>query len=215
MPKISEGKSKEQQAIDALSAGQIKYAMQITNSTKHDKAHKIVVETAKKCVADKEKCQDYLKEGVAKLTDMITPTTADNDGLEELLKEEDARSAPSSPDAPLSQESPESPPEPPDKPTAVSSEDAYLDCQECHVAAAAVEFVKIAEKDGCDGSKISAKLQPLLDDQNTTPEKWLKTMTEITEEATCDKVKYGEVLGELTDYLQEKKSEFLTNIDKG
>jgi hypothetical protein len=205
---------KIEEASKALEQGLIKKAVLLTDSTKTQEAHKVVVGIAKQCVADKENCNNFCKEGAVQLKDMITPTTDNNDDLEEILKEEENReNAPPSPIAPSSQDTPITPP-PPDKPTTMTDEELYESCGECHVAAAAVEFVKIAEKDECDGKVVSEKLQPLLDDQNTTPEKWIRTMAEVTEKATCNKLKYGQVLGELTEYLQNKDSEILKNIDK-
>lgn len=207
-----------EEAGKALEQGLIKKAMLLTDSAKTEDEHKLVVDIAKKCISDKENCNSYCKEGAVTLKDRITSTTDTNEGLEEMLKEEEERAQ----NTPSSQDTPKSPSSlaateviAGEKPAEMSAEDAYLDCHECHVAAAAVEFVKIAEKDECDGAKVTETLQPLLDDQNTTPEKWIKTMTEITEGATCNKMKYGQVLGELTGYLQEKDSEILKNINRG
>jgi hypothetical protein len=212
---MSGATKKIEEAAKSLEAGLIKKAVLLTDSSKTEKAHKIVVDIAKKCVSDKENCKDLCKEGAVTLKDMITPTTDNNDDLAEILAEEENRApnTPSSQDAPTAQTPPETPP--PDKPVAeMSDEEMFSNCPDCHVAAAAVEFVKIAEKDECDGKQVTEKLQPLLDDQMTTPEKWIKTMAEITEKATCEKMKYGQVLGELTGYLQEKNSEILKNLDK-
>ncbi len=70
-------------------------------------------------------------------------------------------------------------------------------------------LVKIAEKDECDGGQALGKLQPLVDDGNTTPEKWVKTMAAATEQAACKRQQYGQVLGELTGYLESKGGVFL------
>jgi hypothetical protein len=106
-------------------------------------------------------------------------------------------------------------PTPQETPANTPTDEAYLQSEECNVATAAASFVKIAQKDECDGNEALGKLQPLLDDKSTPPEKWFKIMTEITEEATCDKLKYVEVLGELTQYLEKRDSPILKNIDKG
>jgi hypothetical protein len=208
---MSGATKKIEEASKALEAGLIKKAVLLTDSVKTEKQHKLVVDIAKKCIADKENCKDFCKEGAVMLKDSITPTTDTNDDLEEVLAAEAERGQ-ESPSSPTAQESPSSLVE--DKPE-MTAEEAYNSCEECNIAAAAVEFVKIAEKDECDGTKVTEKLQPLLDDKLTPPEKWLKTMAEITEEATCDKLKYGEVLGGLTDYLEKKDSQILKNIDKG
>jgi hypothetical protein len=100
-------------------------------------------------------------------------------------------------------------------PANTPTDEAYIQCEECNIATAAANFVKIAQKDECDGDKTLAKLQPLLDDKLTPSEKWIKTMTDITEEATCDKLKYLEVLGGLTEYLEKRDSPILKNLDKG
>jgi hypothetical protein len=208
-----------EEASAALEKGLIKKAMLLTDSTKTEEEHKLVVDIAKKCVSDKENCKELCKEGAVTLKDRITSTTDTNEGLEDLLKEEEERAQ----NTPSPQDTPKSPSSlaaaeaiAGEKPTTeMTPEEAYENCSECHIAAAAVEFVKIAEKDECDGAKVTEKLQPLLDDQNTTPEKWIKTMTEVAEKATCNKMKYGQVLGELTGYLQEKDSEILKNLDKG
>jgi hypothetical protein len=210
---MSGATKKIEEAAKSLEAGLIKKAVLLTDSSKTEKAHKIVVDIAKQCVANKEDCKDFCKEGAVKLKDMITPTTDNNDDLEEILAEEEGRTQ----NAPSSQESPPSPDAPtsPDKPVAEMSDDeAFNNCEECNIAAAAATFVKIAQKDECDGNKALAKLQPCVDDNMTTPEKWLKTMAEVAENATCDKLKYGEVLGELTDYLQKRDSPILKNLDK-
>lgn len=222
---MSGATKKIEEASKALEAGLIKKAVLLTDSVKTEDVHKIVVDIAKKCISDKENCKNLCKEGAVKLKDMITPTTDNNDDLAEVLAEEEGRQNAPVEDI-VAHVTPAKVTEivhitpvkvvgAGDKPVAeMSAEEAYRDCQECHVAAAAVEFVKIAEKDECDGKQVTEKLQPLLDDQMTTPEKWLKTMTEITETATCEKMKYGQVLGELTGYLQEKDSPILNNLDK-
>jgi Fe-S-cluster-containing hydrogenase component 2 len=197
-------------ASQALSEGKIKKAMLLTDTVKTQPEHKIVVDIAKKCVEDKEKCLDFCEEGAIIMKDRITPVNDEvgAEGLEEMLKEEEAREQvlPLSTEEPISESAALTKKE-------MSAEEAYESCMECHVANAAVLFAKIAEKDECDGKKVTEKLQPLLDDQLTPPEKWIKTMAEITEEATCDKLKYGEVLGELTDYLGKKDSPILKNLD--
>ncbi len=206
---MSGASKKIEEASKALDQGLIKKAVLLTTSAKTQAAHRVVVGIAKQCVADKEKCNDYCKEGAVQLKDMITPTTDNNDDLTEVLAAEEAAEKERTnitPSAPALTGKPA---------TEKTDEELYDECAECHVATAAVEFVKIAETDECDGKQVSDKLQPLLDDQTTTPEKWIKTMAEITENATCNKLKYGQVLGELTGYLQEKDSEILKNLDNG
>lgn len=206
---MSGASKKIEEAGKALNEGLVRKAMMLTDSTKTETAHKVVVDIAKKCVSDKENCKDYCKEGAAKLKDMITPTTDSNEGLEEILAEEEGR-APNTPSAPTAQTLPVE-----EKPAEKTDEELFAECSECNIAAAAVEFVKIAEKDECDGAEALGKLQPCVDDNMTTPEKWLKTMAEVTEKATCNKLKYAGVLGGITEYLQKKDDPILKNIDKG
>jgi hypothetical protein len=205
---MSGATKKIEEAAKALDQGLIKKAVLLTDSVKTEKQHKLVVDIAKKCIADKENCKDFCKEGAMVLKDSITPTTDNNDDLAEVLAEEENRET-----APLSQTPTETPP--PDKPVAeMTDEELFLNCPDCNVAAAAAEFVKIAQKDECDGSTAMEKLQPCVDDNMTTPEKWIKTMAEVAEGATCEKQKYGEVLGGLTEYLHSKGDVFLNTLDK-
>ena len=220
---------KIEEAATALEKGFIKKAMLITDSVKTEAEHKLVVEIAKKCIKEKDNCNTYCKEGAVKLKAAITPTTENNDDLGDVLAAEENRAQePESNESlvktkaidgdtppPTSDMTPPKTPPPPEKPVdEKTADELFLDCPDCNVAAAAANFVKIAQKDVCDGDKAMAKLQPCLDNDMTTPEKWIKTMTEVTETATCDKQKYGEVLGGLTEYLHSKGDVFLNNLDK-
>lgn len=194
-----------EEASKALGEGMVKKAMLLTDSSRTAREHAVVVGIAKQCVANKEECAKYCREGAAQLKDRITATTDTNEGLEEMLQEEEQKGLPPE-DKVKVKLAPE-----PEK----TDDELLADCEECNVAGAAASFVRIAEKDECDGETAMDALQPCLDNELTTPETWLKTMTKVAEQATCNKQKYGEVLGGLTDYLQKRDSPILKNLDKG
>ncbi len=183
---------KIEDSVKALEEGKIKKALLLTDTVKTETEHAVVVDAAKKCVEDKEKCMAYCKEAAGVLKDRITPTGEDTslEGVEEMLAEGNK----------------------PEKPAAEKTdEELYEDCEECHVANAVVKFSEISEK-CADG--VHEEIDHISEDPNTPPEKWLRTMVEITENATCSQDAYKAVLTDLTEYLEKRKSPILNKLDE-
>jgi len=191
--------------IKALDQGQLKKALYLTEADGLERHHGFVEEAARTCLADKdnkETCAMAIKEARAKVQDTITLPIDDTslEGLEEHL-------------------SPEKPPEE-SKEAQPSSEktdeELWEACEECHVAVAAVRFAEICaehpEEAGASCKLISEKLE----DENTEPTNWIKTMVETVEHAQGEaKEQMVVAVTELTDYLKRRDSPFLKELDKG
>ena len=89
-------------------------------------------------------------------------------------------------------------------------EDTEKPCDVCLVAGAVGKFGEIS--DGCDGD-VRQKLEELSQDNMTTPGKWIRTMTELADGATCNQEAYVAVLSGLTDELQKIDSPILKGLD--
>lgn len=189
-----------EKTVEALEKKQLKNALFLTDREETKRHHQWVEEAARSCLSNKETCDTAIKEAKAKIQETVSVALEDTslEGVEEMLEENVQEPAQDKTEQSVGQ----------------TDEELYRDCEECNIATAAVEFVKIAEKDECDGDTVLAKLQPLVNNKMTMPETWLKTMAEVTEKATCNKMKYGQVLGELTQYLEERDSPILKNLDK-
>jgi len=119
---------KIEDTISALDKGQLKKALYLTEAAGLEKHHGFVEEAARTCLSnksDKEVCSMAIKEARGKIQETITLPIDDTsiEGLEEYL-------------------TPEAQPgeaKPPEK----SDEELYEDCEECHVADAAVKFAEI------------------------------------------------------------------------
>ena len=101
------------------------------------------------------------------------------------------------------------------KPSEKTDEELYEECEECHVAEAAVRFAEICaehpEDDGASCKLISEKLE----DETTEPAAWIKAMVQTTEQAQGEaKEKMAAAVSELTEYLQRRDSPFLKELDK-
>ena len=181
---------KIEEAVKALEQGKVKKALYLTDTDKTERHHQIVTDAARKCLTDKAKCSVYLKDAAQKLQDTITAPldTTDFEGVEEMVG------------APKHEE---------EKPEA--EDDEYENCEECHIADAAVKFHGISKHCGDD---ITQRLEKIADAEDTPPETWLKSMIEIAEDASCGKEQYGAVLGELSDYLEKRQSPILKKLDK-
>ena len=191
---------KIEETIAALEKGQLKNALYLTDRPEMARARGWVEEAARKALADKKNARKYMNEAKDKLQATVTLPLDDTslEGVEEYLNV-----------MPSTEPKEEVAVKPKEE---MTDEEMYENCDVCHLGDAAVKFGEIAEKDECDGAKIMEKLQPCFDNQETTPETWLKTMTEVTEQATCNKSKYGQALGELMEYLHRKDSEILKTI---
>jgi len=197
---MSSTTKKLEDTVKALDAKKLKKALVLTDTQKTERQHGFVQEAAEVCLAnkgDKGVCEKAIREARDKVQETISLPIDDTslEGLEEYLHHEGEGEGQAKP------------------PSQMTDEELYESCPECHVADAAVKFVEIAGQDECDGEAAMEKLQPCLDDPQTAPEKWVRAMIEVTEGATCNKPQYGQVLGELTDYLESRDSEILKKLD--
>ncbi|MDD5510470.1 MAG: hypothetical protein PHI12_06660 [Dehalococcoidales bacterium] len=191
-------------SVEALDKKQLKQALYLTTKRGLERHHGYVEEAARKCLANKDApdssaCDLAIKTARDKLQATITVPmeTTDMEGLEDYLK----------PSKEV-ENMPENMPVQAEK----TDEELYAECAECHVADAVVKFVNISQHD-CNGETGKA-IQPLLQDETTPPEKWLKTMREVAGKDGCGQEAYKEVLGDLEDYLKEQDSEILKKANK-
>ena len=182
---------KIEEAVKALEQGRVKKALYLTDTDKTERHHKIVTDAARKCLTDKGKCPAYLKDAAQKLQETITAPldTTDLEGVEEMVGASKQ----------IEEEKPK------------AEADEYENCEECHIADAAVKFHDISKH--C-GDSITQRLEKIADEQDTPPEAWLKSMIEIAEGASCGREQYETVLGELSDYLEKRQSPILKKLDK-
>lgn len=86
------------------------------------------------------------------------------------------------------------------------------ECDACEVADAVIKFGNICRECPDDGA--CDKIEENLKDDNTSPEKWIKTMVEISEKAECEKSAYEVVLKNLVEKLEKTNSSLLKSIDE-
>ena len=186
--------------VKALDQGQLKKALYLTEATGLEKHRLFVEQAARTCLANKdnkEVCSMAIKEARAKVQDTITLPIDDTslEGLEEYLSPETQPAA-----QPASEK---------------TDEELYEECEECHVAVAAVRFAEVCaehpEEAGGGCKLISEKLE----DETTEPTDWIKSMVETAEHARGEaKEKMVAAVTELTDYLERRNSPFLKELDK-
>lgn len=185
----------------ALEQGQLKKALYLTEADGLERHHRFVEEAARTCLDDKdnkEACSMAIKEARAKVQDTITLPIDDTslEGLEEYLSPEN---------------------QPATQPAVKKTdEELFEECEECHVAVAAARIAEVCaehpEEAGASCKLISEKLE----DENTEPTDWIKTMVETAEKAQGEaKEKMVDAVTELTDYLKRRNSPFLKKLDEG
>ena len=186
--------------VKALEAGQLKKALYLTEADGLENHHGFVEQAARTCLSNKgnkEACALAIKEARAKVQDTITLPIDDTslEGLEEYL----------TPEAQLGET------QPPEK----TDEELYEECQECHVAEAAVRFAEICAEHPEETGAICDLISEKLEDETTEPVDWIKAMIQTAEQAKGEaQEKMEAAVGELTEYLQRRDSPFLKELDK-
>ena len=194
---------KLKKTIEALDKKQLKRALSLTDSPKLDRQHEMVVEAANICLEDKGKCDKAIKVAHDKVkeTTELPEDSTDLEGLEDYLiprekyMEENAVKV-----------------EATAGPAVAVAEEPVKPCDVCMVAGAVGQFGEIS--DGCDG-EVRKQLEIVGQDNLTPPEKWMQTMADIAEKATCNKEAYVAVLSGLTEELEKMDSPILKNLDGG
>ena len=187
---------KIEETVKALDKKQLKRALFLTDRPETERHHQWVEEAARTCLTnkgDKERCAAAIKEAKAKIVETITVPLDDTslEGIEEMLEPENSQVEP--------------------QPAEKSDEELYEECSDCHVADAAVKFAEISRH--CTGE--ASELENLAADESTPPEKWLREMKRIKDNATCGQEAYQEVWNELTSYLKERDSPILKGLEEG
>jgi len=191
--------------IKALDQGQLKKALYLTEAEGLESHRAFVEKAARTCLANKdnkEACAMAIKEARAKVQDTITLPIDDTslEGVEEYL----------SPEKPP-EESKETQPSP-----EKTDEELFEACQECHVAVAAVRFAEICAEHPEDAGASCKLISEKLEDENTEPTDWIRTMVETAEHAQGEaKEEMVATVSELTKYLERRNSPFLKKLDEG
>lgn len=201
---------KLKKTITALEAKQLKRALSITDTPKLDRQHEMIVEAANICLADKGKCDGAIKvarDKVKATTDLPEDST-DIEGLEEYLIPREKYME----DVVKVEVADSVKVEVADAVKVAVAEEPVKPCDVCLIAGAVGQFGQIS--DGCDG-EVRKQLEAVGQDNMTLPEKWIKTMANIAEGATCNKEGYVAVLSGLTEELEKMDSPILKNLDGG
>lgn len=187
--------------VKALDQGQLKKALYLTEAEGLERHHVFVVKAARTCLSnksDKEVCSMAIKEAREKVQETITLPIDDTslEGVEELL----------TPEAQQEEIQPSS---------EKTDEEIYEDCEECHVADAAVKFAEICAEHPEDAGDSCKLISEKIEDETTEPAAWIKAMVQTVEQAQGEaKEKMAAAVSELTEYLERRDSPFLKEIDK-
>lgn len=185
--------------VKALDQGQLKKALYLTEKVGLDKHHLFVEKAARTCLSNKgnkEACSMAIKEARDKVQDTITLPIDDTslEGVEEYLSPENQPAA-----------------QPADEKT---DEELYEECEECHVATAAIRFAEVCAEHPEEAEGACKAVSAKLEDENTEPTDWIKTMVETAEQAQGEaKEEMVAAVTELTDYLERRKSPFLKKLE--
>ncbi|MBA7584790.1 hypothetical protein ES708_26750 [subsurface metagenome] len=191
--------------VKALEQGQLKKALYLSEAQGLEKHHQFIEQAARTCLANKdnkEACAVAVKEAKDKVQDTITLDIDDTslEGLEEYL-----------PPAKPPEQPPETQPE-----SEKTDEQLFEECEECHVAVAAVTIAKVCAEYPEDAGGACKVISEKLEDENTEPADWIRAMVETAEQAQGEaKEQMVAAVTELTDYLQRRDSPFLKELDKG
>jgi len=187
--------------VKALDQGQLKKALVLTEKRGLDKHHQFVEEAARTCLqnkGDKEVCDNAMSNAKDRIQETVTlpEDSTSLEGVEELLSGE--------------------PPETPQGTSAEKTdEELYEDCEECHIAEAAIRFSEVCAEHPEESGESCRLIAEKVADENTQPVDWIKTMVETAENATGEaKEKMGAAVTELTDYLERRDSPFIKELDK-
>ncbi|GAH59715.1 unnamed protein product, partial [marine sediment metagenome] len=187
--------------VKALDQGQLKKALYLTEATGLENHHLFVEQAARTCLANKdnkdnkEACSMAIKEARAKVQDTITLPIDDTslEGLEEYLSLEKQPAA-----QPTSEQ---------------TDEELFEECEECHVAVAAVRFAEVCAEHPEEAGGACKLISEKLGDETTEPTDWIKTMVETAEHAQgIAKEEMVAAVTELTDYLEKRNSPFLKKL---
>lgn len=187
--------------VKALDQSQLKKALYLTEGIeKLSRQHQFVEEAARICLANKdnkEACGKAIKEARNKVQDTITLTIDDTslEGLEEYLSPENQ---------PAAQPAGEK-----------TDEELYEECEECHVAVAAVRFAEVCAEHPEEAGNACKAISEKLEDETTEPVDWMRTMIKTAEQAEGKaKEEMAAAVTELTDYLEGRNSPLLEELDK-
>jgi len=190
--------------VKALEKGQMKNALMLTDRRGLERHHQIVEAAARTCLqnkGDEEVCRKAMTEARDKVQETITVPEDDTslEGVEDLLSEASA-------------EIPESEPA---EMSNLSDDELYENCEECHIAEAAVVFSQVCAENPDEAGDSCRLIAEKVSDENTEPADWIKTMVETAENAQGEaKEKMTAAVTELTDYLERRDSPFLKELDK-
>ncbi|GAH74323.1 unnamed protein product, partial [marine sediment metagenome] len=96
-----------------------------------------------------------------------------------------------------------------------TDEELYEECEECHVAEAAVRFAEVCAEHPEEAGNACKSISEKLEDETTEPVDWIKTMIETAEQAEGKpKEEMTAAVTELTDYLERRNSPLLEELDK-
>ena len=194
-----------EETVKALEGGQLKKALYLTEADGLENHHRFVEEAARTCLANKdnkEACAMAIREARDKVQDTITLPIDDTslEGVEEYLSPEKQSEEPKE-TQPTSEK---------------TDEELYEECEECHVAVAAARIAEICAERPEEAGNACKVISEKLEDENTEPADWIKTMVETAEQAQGEaKDQMVAAVTELTDYLERRDSPFLKELDKG
>jgi len=194
---------KIEDTVKALDQGQLKKALDLTDREGLERHHQFVVDAARTCLSnksDEEVCKGAMNEARDKIQDTITLPIDDTslEGVEELLSEE----APAvTPESGTSEK---------------TDEELFEECEECHVAVAAASIAEVCAEHPEEAGSACKLISEKLEDENTEPADWIKTMVEVAEGAQgVAKEKIVASVTELTDYLEKRNSPLLKKLEEG
>jgi len=97
----------------------------------------------------------------------------------------------------------------------MTDEELYENCEECHIAEAAVRFSEVCAAHPEDAGESCRLVAEKVADENTEPADWIKTMVETAEGAKgVAKEEMVAAVTELTDYLEKRGSPFLKEMEQ-
>ena len=187
--------------VKALEKGQLKNALGLTDRRGLERHHQIVEAAARTCLqnkGDEEVCKKAMSEARDKVQGTITLPEDDTslEGVEEMLS-----GAPAEP--------------PQGEPAVMTDEELYENCEECHIAEAAVRFSEVCAAHPEDAGESCRLVAEKVADENTEPADWIKTMVETAEGAKgVAKEEMVAAVTELTDYLEKRGSPFLKEMEQ-
>jgi len=187
--------------VKALEKGQLKNALGLTDRRGLERHHQIVEAAARTCLqnkGDKEVCKKAMSDARDRVQETITLPEDDTslEGIEELLSGAPAET-------------------PQGEPAEMSDEELYENCEECHIAEAAVRFSEVCAAHPEDAGESCRVIAEKVADENTEPADWIKAMVETAENAQGEaKEKMVAAVTELTDYLERRDSPFLKEMEQ-